>query len=131
MEVGTPPAPAPGTPQKANDDLNEPLNFAATTPDNSRLLSRQQYETRLKDVTKALDSEKQAHAKIIKDKDSIIQELEAEIEKLRAAKTCNPVVMKMDNTDIFVSKPRKGAKDVQSTGCAVSTSQSAPGRAQI
>ena len=117
------------TPQKADDEPVELFNLKMTTPEppkspeGVRTKSKQLYETRLMDLNKALDAEKQAHAQSIKDKDSIIHDLKSELKKLRAAKTndkTEPVAMKMNNTDIFVSKPRKGAKEVQSNGCAVS-----------
>lgn len=95
------------------------------SPDGSRKKSRAMYEdarSRLIELKKSYDEDKVAHAQRIAEKDATIDELKTQLEKMRERKDdeTKPMVMKMKNSDMFVSKPRRGAKDVPSTGCEVS-----------
>ena len=54
----------------------------------------------------------------IAEKDTVIQSERSKIAEFRNATA--PKVMKMNNNDIFLTKPRKGAKDVPSNECAIS-----------
>ena len=73
------------------------------------------HETRIKydELKINFDAQKQEHMKAKKENDAVIKEMREKCEK--------PCVVKLNNEDAFVSKPRKNARGEQeSNGCEVS-----------
>ena len=73
---------------------------------------------RFNELKKAVTTKHWPTKKSIAEKDKAILDLQTRLQTLDENTT--PKVMKMKNSDIFVTKPRKGAKDASSNECAIS-----------
>ena len=132
MEEGTPPRASPTTPQKVTDAIPEPPISPSKKPNDAspdspissrryRLMYEKMRE-RFNDLQKCCDNQTLAHNQSIEEKENMIAALKTQLEQgLSKNNAVVPLVMKMNNTDMFVSKPRKGAKDVPTNKCAIST----------
>ena len=65
-------------------------------------------------MKKNCEEQKAEYEKTVAEKDRVINEL------MGSDESTVPKLMKMNNEDVFVAKPKKGAKTVQSKGCSIS-----------
>ena len=77
---------------------------------------------RFNEMTKKCEEQKIEYDLIVAEKDKTITELSAMLHNEHTGEIEDdaPKVMKMNNMDIFVGKPRKGVKDVHSNECTAS-----------
>ena len=105
-EITSAPSDNPITPTKPL-----PLVSSAQLNDIATVASRK-YRVLYEDMKKRLQELKKEHEAEMSEKEATINQLKKRLE--------TPVVMKMDNEDIFVTKPKKGAKLVSTPECTVS-----------
>ena len=107
--IGKPQITPPGSPNNNKTDDVPPRKY--------RLLY-EDMRARFNELKKDCDNQLLEHEKSIAEKDKTILELKTRLQK--KDENTVPKVMKMKNIDIFVTKPRKGAKDASSNECAIS-----------
>ena len=126
MEGGTPPGVDPHTPKKITDasqNNKKTTDASPETPNGRKAWAMyEDMRARFNELKKCCDDQMLAHEKSAADKDAIIMELKSRLEEPCVTKddTAAPKVIKMNNSDVFVTKPRKGAKDAPSNECAIS-----------
>ena len=123
MEGGTPPGVDPHTPKKITDasqNNKKTTDASPETPNGRKAWAMyEDMRARFNELKKCCDDQMLAHEKNAAD---IILELKSRLEEPCVTKddTAAPKVIKMNNSDVFVTKLRKGAKDAPSNECAIS-----------
>ena len=101
-----------------NTPPGSPISSTNDVPPRKFRLLYEDMRARFNELKKSCDDQALAHEKSIAEKDKTILDLQTRLQKQDENTT--PKVMKMKNSDIFVTKPRKGAKDASSNECALS-----------
>ena len=106
-------SPTPVKPPPIPEDLTTP-EVPSTLNARKLKVAYDDMKARYAKMKKNCEEQKAEYEKTVAEKDRVINEL------MGSDESTVPKLMKMYNEDVFVAKPKKGAKTVQSKGCSIS-----------